>query len=165
MLILKRFLAFSIDYLIIISYAILLFFITQGVSNGFNFNLTSSNPIQNQLVAFFTLTLPVIIYSVLTERGSKQGTIGKRIMNIYVEAKKENILKRNILKFLPWELAHTGVHWIFFYETTNVESPIWVWILLIVPQLIIIVYIISIIYSKGRISLYDNFSEAIISSK
>lgn len=165
MLILKRFLAFSIDYLIIISYAVLLFIITQSLSNGLNLSLTSSKPIQNQLVAFFTLTLPVIIYSVLTERSSKKGTIGKRVMNICVEAKKGNILKRNILKFLPWELAHIGVHWIYFYETTNKESPIWVWVLLIVPQLIIIAYIISIIYSKGRISLYDRCSETIISSK
>lgn len=162
MLILKRFLAFSVDYLIIVSYAVLLFLITQLLSDGLNFNLTNSNPIQSQLIAFFTLTIPVVIYSILTERSSKQGTIGKRIMNIRIIAKKEDILKRNILKFLPWEIAHTGVHWMYYYTNKNLETPIWVWILLILPQLIIIVYILSIIYSKGKNSIYDRISSTSI---
>lgn len=165
MLILKRFLAFTIDYLIIISYAFLLFTIVNLSSSVFNFNIETTNPIKSQIIAFFTLTLPVFLYTVLTERSLKQGTIGKRVMKIKIKAEKKNILKRNFLKFLPWEIAHTGVHWMYFYGKKNLDSPAWVLFLLIVPQLIIIVYIISIIYTKGSISLYDKFSSSRITIK
>lgn len=165
MLILKRFLAFSIDYLIIISYALLLFTIVNLSNSAFNINIEITNPIKSQIVALFTLTLPVFIYSVLTERSLKKGTIGKQVMKIKVEAEKKNILKRNFLKFLPWEIAHTGVHWLFFYNAKNLDTPVLIWFLLIVPQLIIIVYIISIINTKGSISSYDKFSDSRITIK
>ncbi len=165
MLVLKRFLAFFIDYIIIISYAILLFKVTILSSETFNFNLETINPIKSQFISFLTLTIPVILYSVLTERSSKKGTIGKWVTGICIEAEKKHILKRNILKYLPWEFAHTGVHWIYFYANKNAEIPSWIWVVLIIPQLIIVVYIITIIYTKGESSAYDKFSSTKIKLK
>jgi hypothetical protein len=72
---------------------------------------------------------------------------------------KSNILVRNILKYLPWEIAHTGVHWIIFYASNNSATPLWVWVVLILPQIISFSYFISMISSKGESSIYDKISK------
>jgi len=83
-------------------------------------------------------------------------------MNIFVGNDKENIeqriLTRNILKFLPWEIAHTGVHWIVYYSKLEMNTPIWIWTTLILPQIIIVGYLISIVIYKGESSFYDKIS-------
>lgn len=56
-------------------------------------------------------------------------------------------------------MAHTGVHWMVFYSASGGKTPNLVWIALILPQLIIIAYLISIIISKGKSSLYDHISK------
>ena len=62
---------------------------------------------------------------------------------------------RTVLKFIPWEIAHTGVHWIVYYSLQDKNPPLWVLIVLIVPQLIVIAYVISIFATKGKRSIYD----------
>jgi uncharacterized RDD family membrane protein YckC len=120
------------------------------------------DPLQGQMVGFISLTIPVFLYFYLSERGKIKATIGKRLMNIQVNSlqgrHKRNILVRNMLKFLPWEIAHVGVHWIVFYSSNHIETPMWVWIILILPQLIVLTYMVSIVVSKGRGGMYDQFA-------
>ena len=124
------------------------------------FKIESLSNVQAQLVGFFSLTVPVFLYFFLTESGNQNATVGKRFFKIKVKShsisRKASVFKRNLFKFLPWEIAHVGVHWLFFYSSQNIEIPVWVWLLLILPQVTVIIYIISIIISKGKSSVYDN---------
>jgi len=155
-LIFKRILAFAIDYLILVMYGSLLFGITLLLS------IKPLDPMTGQLIGFFTMTLPVFLYFYISENSKFRATLGKRLLKIQVVPKsteiKSSVLKRNILKFLPWEIAHTGVHWAMYYAERTDVFPFWVWMLLIAPQLIVICYGVSIIAYKGRGSLYDHFA-------
>lgn len=154
-----RVLAWIIDFGIIVLYAVLLFSVTSLL---FNVQQTDLNPYFGQLIGFLTLTLPVIIYSYLTENSKWKATIGKRILNLIVltpeNKSTNNVLLRNVLKYLPWELAHTGVHWVIYFESIGRDTPIWTWVILIVPQIIVFIYFVTIIISKGQESVYDRIS-------
>ena len=158
---LKRVLAFSIDYVIIIMYAVCLFLVSTFLSSEFGVDLNFSSPIKSQLLSFVSLTLPVFFYFYLFEKSQSKATLGKRFMKLKVvdsTTSKSNIFLRNFLKLLPWEIAHVGVYQIVFYNNQNSETPIWVWVLLIFPQVIMLMYCISVFLSKGKESLYDKIS-------
>ena len=159
-LIFRRLIAYCFDYIIIVVYALLLF----GLTIILNLKDLALTPISRQFLGFISLTLPVFLYFYLSEKGSHRATIGKRMMNISVfyesDSAKPRILQRNILKFLPWEIAHTGVHWIVFYSKYKNDVPVWVWILLILPQIIIVIYLVSIVVSKGESSIYDKIANS-----
>ena len=159
-LIFRRLIAYCLDYIIIVMYALLLF----GLTIILNLKELALTPISRQFLGFISLTLPVFLYFYLSEKGSHRATIGKRMMNISVfyesDSTKPRILQRNILKFLPWEIAHTGVHWIVFYSKYKNDVPVWVWILLILPQIIIVIYLVSIVVSKGESSIYDKIANS-----
>ena len=159
----KRVLAFIIDYAVIIMYAGCLFLASTFLSSQFDLQLSFNSPFKNQVVSFTSLTLPVFLYFFLCEKSKLKGTVGKRILKLRVanvtEDKKGNLFLRNFLKLLPWEIAHVGVYQIAFY---NNESA-WVWMLLTLPQVVVIVYIISAFLSKGKQSIYDKISSTKIS--
>jgi len=159
-LILNRILAFALDYLIIIGYGMVLFALTTTIS------VASLSPLEGQIVGFISLTLPVFLYFYLMEKSSLAATLGKRVMNISVQTNTENnskrVLLRNILKFIPWEIAHLGVHWIIYYSGIDKAPPVWVWVALILPQIIVLGYILSIIFYKGESSLYDKIANTSI---
>ena len=100
------------------------------------------------------------------EKSSWRATLGKRFMNIsiYTSPKRNSqaVLLRNILKFLPWEIAHCGVHWIVYYSTIGIRPPIWVWMVLILPQVIALAYVISVFLYKGESSIYDKIANTSI---
>lgn len=159
-LIFKRIVSFFIDYIIILLYGGLLFGITIWIG------ITDLNPVEGQIVGFLTLTLPVFLYFYLSEKNSKKASVGKSIMKIRVDVetntKKYSILKRNLLKFIPWEIAHIGVHWSVHYAETNTPTPTWVWFLLIFPQIVVLAYLFSIAYYKGKSSIYDKLANTIV---
>ena len=159
MILKRRLIAFFIDYFLIILYAIFLWVAGSLVFKLFHISTDTINPARTQIIGFFTLTLPVFAYFFLSENSSKRGTFGKRKLKLYIDdshSKWNNgILLRNIFKFLPWEIAHTGVHWVMYYSNNTTQTPQWVWMALIIPQVIIIFYLTSIFYYKGEGSVYD----------
>lgn len=163
-LFLKRVLAFIIDYVVIIAYAACLFTASTFLSSQFDFQLSFDSPFKNQMVSFISLTFPVFLYFLISEKSKSKGTIGKRLLKLKVvnsvENSKANLFLRNFLKLLPWEIAHIGVYQIAFYQNEN----IWVWATLIVPQVIVFIYIISVFLSKGKQSIYDKLSNTEISA-
>lgn len=141
-LIIRRLLAGAIDLSLIIGYAILLFAIVRTAMVIFDIQPAILNPYLGQLTGFATLTIPVLLYSYLTEKSARRATVGKRIVKLEVE--KENtdsrgsILLRNVLKFLPWEIAHAGVYWVIYYDSNQLTVTPWIWSLLIVPQIVVL---------------------------
>lgn len=158
----KRILAFLIDYLVILLYilallgASLLIYHLVGTGPG------RIPPLQGQLTGFFSLTLPVVLYFYFMEKSKHRGTIGKIKAGIYIDVKGRHhgkkLLIRNILKFIPWEIAHTGVHYVTFFSLNGEDTPTWVMVALILPLVIAAIYLYSIIHSHGRESLYDRIA-------
>ena len=74
------------------------------------------------LIAFFTLILPVILYFSLGECSPSQATWGKHKMGLLVVDPKGKRLSfgktflRAGIKFLPWQAAHTSVYHIMFSQ-------------------------------------------------
>ncbi|XOV68086.1 MAG: RDD family protein [Fluviicola sp.] len=154
-LLFRRLLAYAIDYAIIALYALILF----GMAKMIGLGKEPLSPVYAQLLGFATLTLPVFLYFYLSEKSKSRGTLGKRVVKIAVVCNETNngrhILLRNVLKFLPWEIAHTGVHWVMYYSKYDIQPPIWVWTLLLFPQFIVLGYLISMAIARGKRSIYD----------
>lgn len=161
-----RSLAFLIDYLIMLVYISLLVGASFSITFAFNLNPQNLHPFFAQLLGFVTLTLPIFFYFYSSEIGQQQGSIGKQKMGIQLSTKnRKAVLLRNIYKFLPWEIAHTGVHWVIFYSLKGINTPFWVWAFLITPQLMAVIYFISIIKSNGKSSLYDHYAKTSLQRK
>lgn len=156
----RRVTAGLIDYGIIFIYAIGLY-ILSTVLISLQLPMKIIHPIQGQLIGFSTLTLPVFLYFIFFERFANGASIGKKAMNIKVALNKNcshAFIKRNILKLLPWEVAHLGVHWLLYYERSPYDVAIWIWAALIIPQIVVIFYFLSILKSKGKQSIYDSWA-------
>jgi len=154
----RRILACLLDYAIILIYATLIFLIVTSIEPIESF-LKTDDPIKGQFIGFLFLTLPVFFYFYLFEKNKNRATVGKRIFKISLKNIKGSIFKRNLIKFLPWEIAHLGVHWLLYSSKNSIATPYWIWICLIAPQLIVICYFISILTSKGTSSIYDTISK------
>lgn len=155
--------AFAIDYIIILAYIAVLFLVTITVSNIFSLSLQNVSPVKGQLIGFSTLTLPVVLYFTLCESSSNKGTVGKRRMGLQVTthsgaASLGKLLLRNIIKFLPWELAHFFVFHLVQFTSSNVQPPLWVGIGLIGAQALALLYLLGIFFSKSRRTIYELLS-------
>lgn len=99
-----------IDYLVILAYLLVLFTVAT-VFYMLAFGGISRMPeLQAQFIATATSVVPVIIlFSVLDWRG---GSVGKQKAGLVIRYKTRvfwRSLARNLVKFLPWQLAHIGV--------------------------------------------------------
>jgi uncharacterized RDD family membrane protein YckC len=114
--------AFAFDYIIIAGY--LIFVVAVGIVFNVFFPTVAhrlfSNPISGQITGFLIITLPVSLYFILFESSDWQATWGKRKKGLQVtrtDGTRLSILRassRTLLKFIPWELAHTCIWQISF---------------------------------------------------
>lgn len=158
-LIFKRILAWIIDWVIILLYAVILGFVVTVLSEFNYVTIENLHPVDGQLIGFYSLTLPVVLYFIVLEAGKRHATVGKRLMKIEVTAdhlRTGQVIARNVVKFLPWEFAHAGILWVNYIQTP--ETPLWIWLLLFVPQVLVAIYLMSIIATKGSRSLYDRLA-------
>lgn len=157
----KRLKAFGIDYLIILAYAGLLFATSLLVSKTFSMDLQTFAPALGELLGFASLTLPVILYFTLSEKGKHAGTVGKRTFNLRVvsngsaEAGLARLLVRNCLKFLPWEMAHFFVFRLVRFTRQGAQPPDWVVAGLICSQGLALLYLMCLLFNKNNRSLYE----------
>lgn len=117
-----RVVAFAFDYLAIALYLILLATIGLVVNSAFP-DITPTlfgNPVSGQITGFLTATLPVTLYFALLESSPWQATWGKRRQRLKVirsngeRLTRTRAIGRTVLKFIPWELAHTCIWQIGF---------------------------------------------------
>jgi uncharacterized RDD family membrane protein YckC len=137
----SRVLAFAFDYLAILLYLIVLFIISLVVSLVLPTIASTmfGNPVSGQIIGFFTLTLPVTLYFALLESSPWQATWGKRRQRLKVictngeRLTRTRAISRTLLKFIPWELAHTCIWQIRFAlqepSPTIMAGFVLVWIL------------------------------------
>ena len=155
----KRILAFLADYLVIVGYALILVLLVWMINGNDVWQKEYTSPFRGQLIGFFTFTLPVFLYFFMMENSNRRATLGKLLLKIHVDLRHPHpgrrILIRNLLKFLPWEISHIGVHQIIFYSRNDLSIPIWIFLLLIIPEVIVLSYVFSMLWYKGRYTLYD----------
>lgn len=154
---LRRVAAFAVDYIVIALWMGALFLFASRIDVvAYSAEFSSAERWGLQLRAFLILTLPVLIYFTATEASNLRATLGKKVMGLRVNGAKPAIIWRNILKFLPWELAHTGI-WHGMPTPLASEPTGLGWTLIIGAQVLAAIYVIGLFIGEGR-PLYDRLS-------
>ena len=158
-----RVLAFAFDYLAIAGYLVLL--VLGGVGlRSLSPNLADTlfgSPWIGQLTSFLVLTLPVTLYFALMESSPRQGTWGKQRRSLRVIRRSGerltfiHTLGRTLLKFVPWELAHTCI-WQVSHAGEDVPPVITVGF--VVVWVLVGANIVSLMVSPERQTLYERLS-------
>jgi uncharacterized RDD family membrane protein YckC len=159
-----RIAAFLLDYLIIVVYIFLLIIVSVALGSGPLRQVLQglfANPNSSEISAFLLLVLPAILYFALYESSSWQATWGKRKIGLRViNAQGETLsfgrsLVRSLIKFLPWELAHACLWRIPGWPFNPQTPPVIITAGLILVWVIAGVYLISLLLSKKRQTIYD----------
>ena len=161
----KRLKAFAFDYLIIFAYVVALAGVNYGIilSGGAFEDISPffASPVIEDAFAFLTLILPVILYFTLQESSPKQATWGKRKVGLrVVNAQGETLTKvqaftRSLIKFLPWQFAHTSIYHIEGLPLAPVEPSPMVIAGFALVYLLVGIYIASALISKKHRAPYD----------
>lgn len=111
-MVMKRLKALFIDWLYICGYLIVLALVMFALYLFIFQGIPEFTAIQSQLVAAFTTVIPVIAVFTWMEAQTTFATRGKREFGLRLNYRGNpwrSALIRNILKFLPWQLAHMSV--------------------------------------------------------
>ncbi|GGD59670.1 RDD family protein [Paenibacillus nasutitermitis] len=161
-----RIAAFLWDYLMIAGYIIVLVGIS-FVARPLLVPLFTTNPLQAEFTGFLFITLPVYLYFALCEGSKFHATWGKRKMGIVVTGNNgQSIglctsLFRSALKFMPWELAHFTI-WHMVIHSGYADSVIYS--LLAAVYGLVLIYLISPLWSKNKQTVYDFLAGTVIRS-
>lgn len=168
LVIFKRTGAFFIDYMVMTLWIGLMFLL--GISLikaeiGWE-NLFESSVLAH-LISLSSVTLPVLIYFSLAESSEKRGSIGKDFFDLIVVKAEDpdsglgfcNSLRRNILKFLPWELAHILLHYGTFDAVDSTKARLTL-ISLTFVALVPFLFFFEIVLRKDQRTSYDRFSDS-----
>jgi len=160
-----RMAAFALDYLIIVGYIVVLTVIAFGVVmiSGPRQPAAApfANPLFSDLITFVTLVLPVILYFTLQEGSPRQATWGKRKVGLrVVTAAGEPLSKgqafvRSLVKFLPWQLAHTSIYHIPGWPLAMTQPTPWVTAGLVLVWVLVGANLASLLLTKTHRTLYD----------
>ena len=108
-----RVIASLIDYLVIVAWLLVLtglgWVIRPYMPSGGSLNLV----LVDVVVLLFTV-LPVWLYLTISEAAAASATLGKRVRRLIVQSNPNRahvaaIALRNVVKLLPWQLAHLAV--------------------------------------------------------
>ena len=103
---------FAIDYIVIVAYLVLLFAVAGTFYMVAFGEIPAFSQRQSQLIATGASVMPIVIVFSLMDYQAPFGTFGKRKAGLKVSYKTRaywRSLVRNVVKFLPWQLAHMGV--------------------------------------------------------
>jgi len=150
--------AFALDYVLLFIYlAVILGLDLLASALSASFRSLFLNRILAQLIAFLLVTLPITLYFAINEASPRQATWGKQRLGIRVTDSNGMRISfgraflRTLLKFVPWEIAHTLVWQIKFYQQF---SPAITGGLILVYTLVGL-NIISLVLTKTHQTLYD----------
>lgn len=160
----KRFVAFLIDYLLIVLWGIVLFAISMFIYNVVLDGIPKFDEIGMNLLSL-TMIVPVILYSIIMEAGKKHATLGKQKMTIKVSAIDCNtvnlchIIVRNIIKFLPWQFGHMMI---FRGFALNWELSLFWMTMFIIADILPILWIAIVVIRKDHKGIYDLIAGTIV---
>lgn len=158
-----RFMALIIDYLVIVGYMVILFGICMFIYFVFLGGVPNFNELGMNLVSL-SLMLPVLLYHIIMESGKSHATLGKRKLKIRVTSINPGsvrlcqIVIRNIIKFLPWQLAHMAIFHAFTLQWKL--TPLWIIVLIIIDILPFLW--IGLLFRKDHRGLHDLISKTVV---
>jgi uncharacterized RDD family membrane protein YckC len=109
-------------------------------------------------LAFVTLVLPVVL-TLAWQEASSQATFGKRRLGLIVtdalgqRPSSRRIAARNLVKFAPWQAAHTTV--IHLQAGSNAG---WLLVMSIGAQLLVLLSVAAMAVDPQHRSLHDRFA-------
>jgi len=160
MTVLRRVLAFAVDWLVVVMWAGALFGAVMVASDFAPPRPTGAWTAQ--AIGFLSMTLPVTLYFALCESSPMQATLGKRALGLRVERESGGRLSvggallRNAAKFAPWEFGHTVAQQAAY--SAEAGFPVWVWIPAAVAAAGPVWWVVTLLTS-GR-TPYDRWSGA-----
>ena len=157
--------AFIFDYLFILAYIVIMAGVNYGIilSRGTLEEISPffASPIVKDAIAFLTLILPVFLYFTQQESSPKQATWGKRKAGIrVVNANGETLtgiqaFVRSLVKFLPWQIAHTSIYHIEGLPFAPIDPSPTVVAGFALVYLLVGIYVASALISKKYRTPYD----------
>ena len=164
--------AFAFDYLVIVGYIVVLTAIAFGVVMVSGPRPPAAtpfaNPVFSDLLTFVTLVLPVILYFTLQESSPRQATWGKRKVGLRVATatgaslSKGQAFVRSLVKFLPWQLAHTSIYHIPGWPSAMTQPTPWVTAGLVLVWVLVGANLASLLLTKTHRTLYDWLAGAFV---
>lgn len=155
--------AFALDLIPILAYIILLLAVFAGIPLGI-FHMQPDqgvHPVLFDAVVFVTVVLPVILYFAIQESSPRQATWGKRRFGLRVITKDGGRLSfvqallRSVIKFLPWQIAHTCLFHIPGWPFAVQGFPAWVMAGFVILYALLFVYLITLTFTPKHRALYD----------
>ncbi len=115
----RRLLAFLVDYGVMVLFVAVVSAVGFAIRSQLGVTASAPTAVQQKLLShalvFTTVMLPILCYFAVSESSRWQATIGKRVLRLQVtddHGGRPPLLRtllRAVVKFAPWELAHTGV--------------------------------------------------------
>lgn len=167
-LLLSRPIAYFIDFVMLWFICIIPQLLAFHFLNGAPFKYFTE-PVLIYFWIMMTVSFPMWIYFIFTEKSEKQATLGKRLMGLKVQSvigtriNRKQSLYRTAIKLLPWEIAHLGL--IPVYESGGFQpdhgqfefEPNFA---LYLSNLILIVFVIYFLAKRGKQTIHDIVSES-----
>lgn len=159
---LRRIAAYLIDYGVILIWIGLLFAAASTGLLGFHSpdSWTTGDRWIAQGQGFLAMTLPVYLYFTLLEAFGAKATLGKCALRLQVQGSLPRIALRNMLKFLPWELAHFAIWHTMPRPMASQPSTIGLG-LMCLSMAVATLYVASLFIEPGR-TPYDRISHTTV---
>jgi uncharacterized RDD family membrane protein YckC len=167
---LRRIAAWLLDYLLIAAYLILLSAVSLGLRASplqAGFNNAMSQPVTAELLGFFLLTLPVVLYFAVSEASPLRATFGKRALRLAVVDLKggrlpaRRALLREAARFLPWELSH-ALLWRVALSPDHGAIPFWVTAGFGAVYALVLLYLATLFIGSEHRTVYDRLAGSIV---
>ncbi len=164
---LLRLKAFLIDYLFILAYIVLLICVNVFLFPSLQ-QFFIGSAVTAQLSGFLVLTLPVVLYFIISDSMFGGQSFGKKKTGIKVVTQNGEPLSiihavfRTMLKFFPWELSHYLVYRLVYLEG---DVPFQYTLIGGIIYALMLIYILTAIFTKKRQSLYDIIAKTEVKKK
>jgi uncharacterized RDD family membrane protein YckC len=165
----RRIGAWLLDYLLIAAYLVLLTAVSLGLRASpvqAGFNSAISQPAAAELLGFFLLTLPVVLYFALCEASRWRATLGKRALRLAVVDEKggsltlPHALLREAVRFLPWELSH-ALLWRVALSPDRGSISVFVTVGFAVVYALVGLYLLTLFVGSHR-TVYDRLAGSLV---
>ena len=162
----RRIAAWLLDYLLIAAYLVLLTAVSLGLRVSpvqAGFNRAMSQPVTAELLGFFLLTLPVVLYFALFEASPLGATLGKRALRLAVvetnggRLSTRRALLRETVRFLPWELSH-ALLWRVALSPDRGSISFWVTAGFGVVYAVVLLYLATLFIGSLHRTVYDRLA-------
>ena len=168
-LVVRRLLAFGVDYALISVYLLVLVVASLAVlGSGARdaYLQVWSTSWSAEAAGFLLLTMPVVLYFAILESSPARSTLGKRALRLQVVAIAGGSLSlgrsilRSSLKFAPWELAHFTIWHVVYGGGGGNTPPSWSYLTLGAVYFFVGIYLLTLFIGPSHRTIYDRIAGA-----